>query len=246
MKDNSGYNEFTIVTAYSDLKDEITIRKSDLPSDAISWPQYDFAKWETEIFPLVRNDEQFHHMVRSAVTEYLISAMQEEPLKAGSIILPPGKWDIWDGKPPWQFETGEYWDEIISQKADDYLGDSDDLIAQNLREYLDKFADDDMEAYRIHSALEALFEPSQKSADYFKIIHSCHWISVPVARAIQLLRPSHDIKILETYIHSCVVDLTECEVFDILHDDNWEERSIEFALHERSKPVDPAPAPVRH
>ena len=246
MKDNSGYNEFTIVTAYSDLKDEITIHKSDLPSDAISWPQYDFAKWEAEIFPLVRDDEQFQYMVRSAVTEYLISSVQEEPLKACSIDLPPRKWDIWDGKPPWQFETGEYWYEIIRQRADDYLGNSDDLIAKNLREHLDKFDDCDMEILRTHSALEALFEPSQKSADYFKILHSCHWISVPVARAIQLLRPSHDIKILTTHIHSCVVDLTECEVFDILHDDNWEERSIEFALHGRSKPVAPQPAPVRH
>jgi len=105
---------------------------------------------------------------------------------------------------------------------------------------------DDKESCRIHSALGVLFEPKQNSADYFKILHSCHWISVPIARAVQLLRPSHDIKILTTSVHSCVLDLTGREVFDILRDDSWEEHSIEFALKPREELVDPMPAPVRH
>ena len=50
--------------------------------------------------------------------------------------------------------------------------------------------------------------------------------------AFKLLRPDNDIKIVTGDAHSCVVDLTEKEVFDILRDDSFTQHSIEFALRD--------------
>ena len=53
--------------------------------------------------------------------------------------------------------------------------------------------------------------------------------------AFKLLRPDNDIKIVAGDAHSCVVDLTEKEVFDILRDDSFTQHNIEFALQSETK-----------
>ena len=239
MSDNSEYNQ---------LRDAITIGSTEAPDGSTSWPHYNFSNWQDEIFHLVRDDEKFERLVRSAVTDYLISAVQDTPQKAPNLKFPPPDWDIWNGaKSPWEFGTDDYWPSLIMMRVNSYLINSDDLLAKSLSGHLAKFDDgDDREALRIYSALDVLFEPTQDSSDYFKIRRAGRWLSVPVAHAIQLLRPSHDIKILTTGVHSCVLDLTGSEVFDICREDSWKENSVGFALTIHKEPVAPQPAPVRH
>ncbi|MBT3811380.1 MAG: hypothetical protein HON51_12795 [Gammaproteobacteria bacterium] len=219
--------------AFSKVRRNKTIQAYTLPAEATTWPHYDLSKWESEIFPLVRYDDEFEILMRGAMAEFLINDMKNRGLDVIPMGMPADDWDIWEGeKAPWEYSPTDWWWEEISTRTHEYLHSSAKL-AKSLREHLGNFCDgDDKESFRIHAALDTLFEPKQNSAEYFKISQSCHWISIPMYHAFKLLRPDNDIKIVTGDAHSCVVDLTEKEVFDILRDDSFTQHSIEFALRD--------------
>jgi hypothetical protein len=217
---------------YLEFTDDRLITPESLPASAITWKQYDFSKWDKEVFPLVRNDDTFSELVKNAVIQYIAFS---SPGDASNANYPPDDWCIWSGTPPWQYTTSDYWCEEISNRAYAYLRSSAKL-AKSLRAQIRKFPEwDNEESSRINAALETLFEPKQDSADYFRIMHACHWLSIPMTRAVQLLRPGNDIRFVNGQAHSCVVDLTEREVFDILWAEDWKQHSIAFALESENK-----------
>ena len=75
-------------------------------------------------------------------------------------------------------------------------------------------------------------EPKEKSASYFKVPQSCHRVSIPLCRAVQLLRPDADVRIAKAPWHTCVIDTTNKEVFDLLWFD-WKQ-ALSFVQAEKN------------
>jgi hypothetical protein len=218
--------------AFATISRNKTIQAYTLPKDAVKWPHYDLNNWEDEIFPLVRYDDEFEILMRGAMAEFLINDMKNRGLDVISMGMPADDWDIWEGRPPWQYSTTNGWCDEIDRRVDKFLY-SNATLAKSLRKKLHDLTECDEKAFfDIHNALYELFKPTPSSAEYFKVMQSCHWISAPMCHAFKLLRPDNDIKIVTGPSHSVVVDLTRKEVFDILRDEHFTQHSIAFALRD--------------
>ena len=197
-----------------------TMMPEELPDDAHLWPDYDFkTKWEAEIFPLVRHDFLFAELVRTAVTGFVDSHGRRD------MYAPCERWAIWTDS-PLNYAAPNYAQCQRCEVVDEWLA-SDDSGAAEMREALSHYREYEDEFYELYEPLKIAYGPDNRSHHWFKLKHSCHWITVPMLRALTLLRPSHDIRIAEGDAHSCVVDLTQRQTFDILLADT-KTNSIDF------------------
>ena len=187
-----------------------TMPPRDLPSDARKWPEYNFSKnWETEVYPLIRDDYLFAKLTRSAVTDFVLSHGR------GDMAPPSADWDIFGEEGPASYTAPNYAQCQRCDVVDHWLA-SGDPVAVAVQRDLAKYDEWDNEFYEIYEPLKIAYGPQPWMHQWFKLGRGCHWIAAPMHRALTLLRPSHDIRVVETDQHSFVVDLTDRQIFDIL------------------------------
>ena len=185
-------------------------------------------KWTEEIHPLIETDRKFARLVKEALASFL-------RVDYGKDCKLPENWDLWDGRPPWGFSKINYYDEVINPRIGAFIH-SNDPEAVELKAIIESRGYDHESVDDIYRMLAWRFEPEVDSAEYFRVVSACHWVSEYLAYAVKKLRPNHDIRVVEGIYHSCVLDRDaydgEGEVFDLLI---FDQHPLFYAMNEEDE-----------
>ena len=224
-----------LLTEATEATEATVISPDDLPNDADTWLNYNFKdNWTSEVYPLIQHDPVFEYLIKEELTDFVYQMVYFDNIE---MPMPPDDWDIWTDSPVnYNLPHPQFYP--YNDNVEEWLdGDSDE--AYEALEKLHKLDHSSPEFDIMYKRLIVSNGPKPNDFRWFMLRKSCHWLSIGMHRAFSLLRPENEVKVVKGDKHTCVVDLTQKQVFDILLSNANEEgdtNSIEFVKELKAVP----------
>ena len=221
-----------LLTEATEATEATVISPDDLPNDADTWLNYNFKdNWTSEVYPLIQHDPVFEYLIKEELTDFVYQMVYFDNIE---MPMPPDDWDIWTDSPVnYNLPHPQFYP--YNDNVEEWLdGDSDE--AYEALEKLHKLDHSSPEFDIMYKRLIVSNGPKPNDFRWFMLRKSCHWLSIGMHRAFSLLRPENEVKVVKGDKHTCVVDLTQKQVFDILLSEEGDTNSIEFVKELKAVP----------